>query len=412
MSLVSDARTLVDRLLAAATTRRDRRAALRLLASRPAVGPGTAEVVLYFADPAVNLYQVRQWYEPLRRLAEQHPVVVVSRFPDATLALARECPLPVVHVSTIAQLEHWLTTQPVAMFVYVNQNRENFSTLRFAEPAHVFVSHGESDKASYMASNQLKAYDAVMVAGPAAVRRIESRLVGMDHGHLVTVGRPQVDVEHPPAVELPDDGRTVVLYAPTWEGDRPSMAYSSVLTHGPALVRGLLEDPTVRVLYRPHPRTGAQDRAYARGHAALVRLLEAANAADPAARHVVDTDSPFGWHLAAADVCVTDVSAVAYDWLATGKPLVLTTSGPTAAVDPGSLPTRLPTLDAVDASRIGERIARARLGEDGAAEVVADYFGDTTPGASMQRFLDGAHRIVTQRQQALAARAARSQEVA
>jgi len=412
VSLASDVRTFADRLRDAVATRRDRRAALRLLASRPAVERGTVEVVLYFADPAVNLYQVRQWYEPLRRLAETHPVVVVSRFPDATLALARECPLPVVHMSTIAQLEEWLTTQPVAMFVYVNQNRENFSTLRFAEPAHVFVSHGESDKASYMASNQLKAYDAVMVAGPAAVRRIGSRLVGMDPGHLVTIGRPQVDVAHETPVDLPDDGRTVVLYAPTWEGDRPSMAYSSVVTHGPALLRALLDDPTVRVVYRPHPRTGAQDRAYARGHAELVRLVQAANAADPAARHLVDTESPFGWHLAAADVCVTDVSAVAYDWLATGKPLVLTTPAPTAAVDPGSLPTRLPTLDAADASRVVETIARARAGHDGEADVVADYFGDTSPGASMRRFLDGAHRIVTERQRALAARATQSGEVA
>ena len=59
------------------------------------------------------------------------------------------------------------------MVFYVNQNQQNFPAMRFADPAHVFICHGESDK-DYMSSNQLKAYDRVFVAGTAARERIRA----------------------------------------------------------------------------------------------------------------------------------------------------------------------------------------------------------------------------------------------
>ena len=51
-------------------------------------------------------------------------------------------------------------------------------------------------------------------------------------------------------------GSARVWYAPTWEGDRPSIAYGSLASHGVAIIEALLADPSVRVIYRPHPRTG------------------------------------------------------------------------------------------------------------------------------------------------------------
>ena len=45
-------------------------------------------------------------------------------------------------------------------------------------------------------------------------------------------------------------------YAPTWEGDRPSIAYGSLASHGVAIIEALVADPSIRVIYRPHARTG------------------------------------------------------------------------------------------------------------------------------------------------------------
>ena len=389
--------------------RRTQRAVDRLLAARGPLAAGTAEVVVYFPDGAVNLYQLRQWYEPLRHLVRTHPVVIVTRTAHATHAALRESALPVVQLRRIGDYEAWLATQRVRAVLYVNQNVRNFSALRFAEPAHVFISHGESDKA-YMASNQAKAYDHVLVAGQAAVDRLERAVVGIDPARLVPIGRPQLDVEHE-APALPADGRTVVLYAPTWEGDRPSMSYSSVASHGHQMVAALIATGRHRVIYRPHPRTGLVDRAHARADSQIRAAIGAANRADPAAHHLVDLGGDYGWQLAHADFCVTDVSAVAFDWLATSKPFTITAPlAPEAVVDPEGLVGAVRLLPASEAAQIvrvvDEGLARG-LDED-LLRLVRHYFGDTSPGASLRRFLDAVDRIVTERDRELAARADRA----
>ena len=388
---------------------RGRRAARRLAASRPPVADDTVEVVFYFPDLPENLYQVDQWYEPMRRLAQRHPVAVVTRKWASTAVLLRDCPVPTVHCDSIEDVERFLDRQRVRAVFYVNQNQQNFPAMRFAEPAHVWVCHGESDK-DYMSSNQLKGYDRVFVAGEAARERIRRKLLDFDESHLVEVGRPQVDVHQPSPVTLPDDGRTVVLYAPTTEGDVPSMRYSSVAGHGVALVRSLLATGRHRLIYRPHPRLGLTVPAYRRAHEEILRLVEAANRSDAGAHHVADTSGPFGWQVDAADVCVTDVSAVAYDWLATGKPLVVTRPPEPRAVVPFvGLVTELDLLDVADAGRAAEVVDAAVAHPDDAhAALVRRYFGDTTPGASMERFLQAASTVVRERDAALVERAARN----
>ena len=127
----------------------------------------------------------------------------------------------------------------------------------------------------------------------------------------------------------------------------------------------------------------------------------------PQARHLADTDGPFGWQVDACDVCVTDVSAVAYDWLATGKPLLLTRpSEPRAVLPRVGLVTELELVDEAAAGRGAELVdAAAAQGPQRHAALVEHYFGDTTPGASMQRFLDACDAVVRDRERALAQRA-------
>ena len=64
----------------------------------------------------------------------------------------------------------------------------------------------------------------------------------------------------PPA--WPRDSGMRVWYAPTWEGDRPSIAYGSLASHGVAIIEALLADPSIRVIYRPHARTGYASREH------------------------------------------------------------------------------------------------------------------------------------------------------
>jgi len=383
---------------------RARRAVRGELAQRPPVPDGTVEIAVYFVDEPENLYQVDQWFEPLRRLHERHHVTVLSRNWQTTRELLRLSPVPVHHAPNVDAMETFMRRQRVRAILYVNQNQANFAAMRFADPAHVFICHGESDK-DYMSSNQLKAYDRVFIAGTAARERIMRKLIGFDESSLVEVGRPQVDVDFP-GPSLPHDGRTVVLFAPTWEGDRASMRYSSVISHGPAMVRALVATGRHRVIYRPHPRTGISLREAAAANADVIRVLRDANAADPTAGHVNDVEGGFGWQLAASDVAVMDISAVAYDWLATGKPLLVTRPAePRALLPESGLVRELTLFDAADAGRAPEVVDAALAHPDAAhAALVARYFGDTSPGASMERFLTACSRVVEERDAALLAR--------
>lgn len=92
----------------------------------------------------------------------------------------------------------------------------------------------------------------VFVAGDAAIDRHTRVLLDFDESRLVTVGRPQLDVERSPA--LPHSPRRTVMYAPTWEGENDANNYTSVDTFGEQIIAALLATPDTRVVYQPHPR--------------------------------------------------------------------------------------------------------------------------------------------------------------
>ncbi len=114
-----------------------------------------------------------------------------------------------------------LAEQDIRIVLYVNQNTRNFQMFRYGHRWHVFINHGESDK-MYMSTNQFKAYDYALVAGEAARARLSRVLWDYDlDRRTFSIGRPQADHYSGDLPYEPDE-RTVVLYAPTWEGDRPS----------------------------------------------------------------------------------------------------------------------------------------------------------------------------------------------
>ena len=372
-------------------SRRAQRELLKRLADRPPLEPHHFRVGVYFADGRVNLYQLRQWYRPLVELAQRHPVLVLSRATGSALQLLDESPLPVVYVRRVADLERVIHEQDLHVVFYVNQNAKNFQMMRYGRRWHVFINHGESDK-MYMTTNQFKAYDYALIAGDAARTRLEKVLWDYDFDkRAIPIGRPQADhyLDGSPLPYTPDD-REVVLYAPTWEGDRGAAAYGSVASHGVALVRGLLATGRHRVIYRPHPRSGVVDHAYGAANREIIAAIAAANAADPSAQHVYDDGPSLGWQLAAADVAIVDISAMVYDRLAAGKPLLITRpANPEAEIDTGGYLQACEWLDASDGATMVARVdevahdaaALARLGV-----WVEKYFGDTTPGVTTARF--------------------------
>jgi hypothetical protein len=370
-------------------TRRNRRSIAAEWAKHPQPAARSIKIAVYFADTRVNLYQVRQWYAPLAELAKTWPVAIITRSPSATLPLWEESPVPAVYLRSIADLEKFVVKQDIHIMFYVNQNSKNFQMFRYGRMWHVFINHGESDK-MYMTTNQFKAYDFSFVAGDAARDRLAARLWSFDLDERTrSIGRPQADHFAGPLPYTPD-GRTVVLYAPTWEGDRDAAAYGSIASHGVALSRALLASDRFRLIYRPHPRSGVHDKEYRAANEEIIAAIERANSLNPAAHHIFDNGPHLGWQLAAADVAITDVSAMVYDRLATGKPLLVTRpASPLADVDETGYLGHCEWLTAAAAPNIIDVVDSVQHSEEAQRSLkhwVERHFGDTTPGVATKRF--------------------------
>jgi len=348
-----------------------------------------AAVAVFFATGPENFYQFEQWRLPLEHLARQRPVFVIVDRPDTGDLVLRSSTLPVAFARGSAALEHLVAERDVRVVLYLNQLEANFRMLRFPSPVHIQIGHGESDKDSSI-SNQHKAYDLVFVGGDAGRDRLDQALRGFDATErILLVGRPQLDYSYPGAPSWPRDSGTRVWYAPTWAGDRPSIAYGSLASHGVTIIEALLADPSIRVIYRPHPRTRYTVREHRTADKTIRALL--AKAGD---RHRVDRNG-YGWQWDFADVCITDVSAVAYDWLATGKPLVVTEPAAAAYRPASPLLDMLPLLRLDEAGDVLSKI-RTLQGDSAAREqlrgLAYHYFGDVTAQQSTKRFEEAIER--------------------
>ena len=384
----------------------------KMLEERGPLEEGRYRIGVYFADSDVNIYQMRQWYAPLQELSLTRPVLVIARNAAGAGQLMRESGLDVAFVPKVTDIERLLETQPLDLILYVNQNTRNFQMMRYGSRYHVFINHGESDK-MYMTSNQHKTYDVALVAGDAARARLGKALWDFDvERRTIPIGRPQTD-HLGGAPPFAPDGRTVVFYAPTWEGDRPAAFYGSVATHGEALVQALLASGRHRVVYRPHPRSGVVDPEFGAANRRIIDAIARANEQDPSAQHVYDQSPVIGWQLSLPDLAICDISAMVYDRLATGKPLMVTRPrAEEAEVDENGylgVCEWLTAADAVDPIAVFDRV----IGDEAARERLGTwsthYFGDTSPGAPTRRFHEAIDGLLARADAARAQHESRSE---
>jgi hypothetical protein len=350
-----------------------------MMASNDSTESDPEVVLIFLDDEEEKLYQLKQWLQPLERLGSQVPVAVWFSSGHAAKTLAG-AGLPGRQFRNAHEIGRHLRIHSPRVFLYVNQSLKNSLTLCVSRSVHVFISHGESDKA-YMYQNTIKRYDLCFAAGEAAKRRLSRHVDRYDVAQRVLlIGRPQILDTHQVPADFPNSRLTRVFYAPTWEGVTRATRYSSIESHGHAIVKSLLEHGGYQVVYRPHPLAGTRDAGILREHRKILRLLRERNAGFPQPVHYADTSS-FGWQLTSLDVMITDISAVAYDWLATGKPLMLTRPVEKQAVmGDFRLIQEIHPMDAAEASRAADMIAQAihHAGNENSPLVTLlhHYYGD------------------------------------
>lgn len=352
--------------------------------ARETVPPAISPFAVYFADTPRGAYQLEQWLPALDRLAATGTsVTLLLANADTATRLLDSGRLPIVLCTQASAVEDFIAAHQVQVLFYVNNNQANFTTLRINGPYHVHLSHGESEKSS-MVSNQLKAYDVAFIAGPASRERILHHVRRIDASHLVEIGRPQLDLAR--SVARPTTDVPVVLYAPTWEGDGPAMAYSSLRENGLDLVRTLCRDPRVRLVFRPHPKTGTYAAEYA--HA----LHEARQLLGTSSKSPRDGVSA----ISLADVVVTDISAMAMDSVGLGKPTVVL-SAP-APPEPGiahRLTDFVTTWPSIPPDVVDRILELAHRGPDARQRKFRDLvFGPAELGTGTERFIHASHELL------------------
>ncbi|MFI9829438.1 hypothetical protein ACIHIX_17300 [Streptomyces sp. NPDC051913] len=231
---------------------------------RPTVG-------LYFSGGASSAYQANMWLEPLAKLEGRPVIVLRERFMVQKIAATDVPIICLPKVTTLMRLEH----STLQVLIHPSNSGKTSQVLRIPTLKHTFVNHGESDKLS-SCNPYAKAYDEVWVAGPAARVRYALAEVGVDDREVREIGRPQLEAVRPYAGP-PKGTYVTVLYAPTWEGWDGNPGNTSVIEAGENLVRALLADPGVRLLYKPHPLTGSVDPRAGAADQRIRELVRAAN---------------------------------------------------------------------------------------------------------------------------------------
>lgn len=286
-------------------------------------GPSDAEVIaefgpewILFWSESVKVSQFEIWLPYLRRSRHRFAIAASDDlFPNSVRAKVAELP-NVVILQEFATARPWLRrTGTLRGFLYISTKPDNFQVVNsFRGSMHIWLGHGESGKAAN-AFRTASIYDSVFMASYDGIGRFPKAIQRWVGQGACAIGVPIVEGAVSDPWRAPRPVRTI-LYAPTWEGYRDTVDYSSIPEFVPILTAALpgLLARGVQVIVRPHPGTGGR----APGHRALIDGLFAAGAT----RGRTKTED-----FAAADILIGDVSGVVGEFLFTQKPIILPTSG-------------------------------------------------------------------------------------
>ncbi|MFI7078691.1 CDP-glycerol glycerophosphotransferase family protein [Micromonospora sp. NPDC049903] len=359
------------------------------------------EVALYFAGPAKDVYQANMWLAPIEAVGRH--AVVLMRNRDAFLELA-DTRLPVVFVPAAPDFMN-LDKSSIQVTLYAANVGPNIHMLREPGMKHVFVGHGDSDKAASV-NPYSKVYDEVWVAGLAGRERYARAGVGVLDADIVEIGRPQLAGVHTFGSEAADRPFTV-LYAPTWEGWLDDDPYhTSLMLMGERIVAALLATrPAVRLIYKPHPLTGTRSKQAKAVHQRIVERIRAAggdvdaSGLDGPAHRVVTGRVPALFDcFNQTDLLISDVSSVVSDFVQSQRPYVV--------ANPAGLPedefrrtfptSRAAYLLAADCGELEKIVAVTRAGDDPMTEARRDlktYLLGPAEANPMDRFAEEIGRL-------------------
>jgi hypothetical protein len=355
------------------------------------------EFCVYYAARNGAGYQLGMWLLYLERLNRRF--IVITRHPHTVPEITDLTSAPVLVPklkSAHGRLWHFVVDSLTAAF-YVQNHTANLDMLRFPRLTHIWLNHGDSDKAANYSARHA-AFDKIFVSGPQGVDRYAEHGVRIRPEQFAIVGRPQIERIVTRDEPLPARSARTVLYAPTWHGGKPNTNYSS-LPLGPKIVDALLAR-AVTVIFRPHPQTyNDPDQT---GIAQEIQRKLSADRKATGRQHVFGRAAETDWDIPDCfnhcDALITDVSSVASDFLATGKPLAMVAIQQKGAAFREAIPmARVAYVIEADLSTLPEALDEL-LGSDSLADARHAYrsycLGDALGAEAPLPFLREVERIL------------------
>lgn len=275
---------------------------------------------IYLAEGQLSKFYADMWLPTL--VASDIPFVVIARSRSIFYHI-RECwsDVDVIYARSGIDVERGVRSLPELRCVLYPANAgKNIHVLRFNHLRHIFIGHGDSDKAA-SAHKFFRAYDEIWVAGQAHIDRFSA--AGFDTAHLVfeKVGRPGLSeaVAHVPRHEFRFTRKLRLGYLPTWEGFFDEQNYTSARLSAEMIAALQKLVPDLSVEAKLHPRTGSRDRSLAQIEKKLLntqRDLGIDISISPRSR-------PISALFDRVDIFVCDVSAAITECLAANKPILV-----------------------------------------------------------------------------------------
>ncbi|WP_180079784.1 hypothetical protein [Acinetobacter sp. YH12058] len=232
-------------------------------------------------------------------------------------AIKQEYPwLNIAFVKRPIDIEEFIAKLPFVKTVfYPSSTGNNIHLVRFSFLNHVFIGHGDSDKAS-SAHKGLRLYDEVWTAGEAHIDRFKNASFNSDHIVFKKVGRPNSFKTLIDCQQHWTERKFNFLYLPTWEGFMEEANYSSI--HLASEILNLITAKYLcKISAKFHPLTGNRDLAYQN----LDIQLSSTFPDQLDTINIIDKSINLEQVLSLSNIFICDISAVISECLAANGPI-------------------------------------------------------------------------------------------
>lgn len=228
--------------------------------------------------------------------------------------------LDIVYAKAAIDVERVLNKLPYLKAIYYLSNTGNLiHTLRYNIYQHIFLGHGDSDKAA-SAHKFFRVYDEIWVAGQAHIDRFKNAKFDIEHINFIKVGRPTLREVFKKSIHNLNLQKSIktLTYFPTWEGVFEENNYSSAHL-SPIMLHELHLALHCNILAKYHPLMSTRDKTLE----AVPKALKESFVSAPFSIEVADKTVPVERLIVNSDAFVCDISAVVSECISSLCPIFI-----------------------------------------------------------------------------------------